>query len=144
VLPACNLIRGFELLRDAPGFPEMPLFARQFRQGRIIAPLARLVRMAGPVSVVAAALIVVSEIVAFLSGGIAPINGVVRVAAFFLLLLGLFGLYARQSAEAGSPGLAGFLLAFLGTMLIAGALAQQGMTRNEIRDLFPRHKSANG
>ncbi len=84
--------------------------------------LARLVRSAGLLSMVAAALIVVSEIVAFLSGGIGLINGVVRVVAFFLLLLGLVGLYARQSEEAGKLGLAGFHLAFLGTMLLAGDL----------------------
>ena len=37
-----------------------------------------------------------------------------------LLLFGLFGLYARQSEAAGLLGLVGFLVAFLGTALVAG------------------------
>ena len=37
-----------------------------------------------------------------------------------LLLFGLFGLYARQSEAAGHLGLVGFLVAFLGTALVAG------------------------
>jgi hypothetical protein len=37
------------------------------------------------------------------------------------LLFGLVGLYARQSAASGTLGLVGFLVAVLGTMLLAGA-----------------------
>ena len=48
-----------------------------------------------------------------------------------LLLLGLVGLYARQSGVTGIPGLASFLVAFLGTALaqgsvLAGLLANLG------------------
>jgi hypothetical protein len=100
--------------------------------------LARLVRSAGLLSMVAAALIVVSEIVAFLSGGIGLINGVVRVVAFFLLLLGLVGLYARQSEEAGKLGLAGFHLAFLGTMLLAGDLWFEAFAVPYLEDVAAR------
>ncbi len=39
-----------------------------------------------------------------------------------LLLLGLVGLYISQSQAAGILGLVGFLVAFLGTVLLAGAL----------------------
>lgn len=39
-----------------------------------------------------------------------------------LLLLGLVGLYVRQSEAAGVPGLVGFLVAFAGTALLSGAL----------------------
>ena len=39
-----------------------------------------------------------------------------------LLLLGLVGLYTSQSQAAGILGLVGFLVAFLGTVLLAGAL----------------------
>lgn len=39
-----------------------------------------------------------------------------------LLLLGLVGLYTSQAEEAGILGLAGFLIAFLGTVLLVGAL----------------------
>ncbi len=40
--------------------------------------------------------------------------------ATVLVLFGLFGLYASQSEAAGVMGLVGFLLAFLGTALLAG------------------------
>jgi hypothetical protein len=48
-----------------------------------------------------------------------------------LLLLGLVGLYARQSEATGVPGLASFLVAFVGTVLaqgfvLAGLLADLG------------------
>jgi len=39
-----------------------------------------------------------------------------------LLLLGLIGFYTSQSQAAGVLGLVGFLVAFLGTVLLAGAL----------------------
>ncbi len=39
-----------------------------------------------------------------------------------LLLLGLVGLYTSQSQAAGILGLVGFLVAFLGTVLLVGAL----------------------
>ncbi len=39
-----------------------------------------------------------------------------------LLLLGLVGLYTSQSETTGILGLAGFLVAFVGTVLTAGAL----------------------
>ncbi len=89
--------------------------------------LTRLIRLAGLLSVVAAALIVLTEIVGFIVGGastdpLALTNGMLRVLAFFFLLLGLVGLYACQSEAAGRLGLVGFLLAFLGSMLIAGDL----------------------
>ena len=42
-----------------------------------------------------------------------------------LLLLGLVGLYARQSEAAGVLGLVGFLTAFLGTTLTAGVSFDQ-------------------
>ena len=76
---------------------------------------------------VAAALIVLTEIVGFIVGGVStdPValaNGMLRVLAFFFLLLGLVGLYACQSEAAGRLGLVGFLLAFLGSMLITGDL----------------------
>ena len=41
-----------------------------------------------------------------------------------LLLLGLVGLYARQSEAAGILGLVGFLVAFLGTLLVGSAWFQ--------------------
>jgi len=42
--------------------------------------------------------------------------------ASVLILLGLVGLYARQSEKVGLPGLIGFILTFVGFTLSAGAL----------------------
>jgi len=47
-------------------------------------------------------------------------NGLLTLLAVYLLLLGLVGQYARQSAASGTLGLVGFLMAFLGTLLLAG------------------------
>ena len=46
------------------------------------------------------------------------VNGLLTLLAVYLLLVGL---YARQSAASGKLGLVGFLVAFLGTMLLADA-----------------------
>ncbi len=105
--------------------------------------LARLVRYAGPVSMAAGVLIIVSEIVGFIIGasGTDPLsvtNGVVRVFAFFLLLLGLVGFYARQSEATARLGLVGFLLAFLGTMLIAGDLWFEAFVFPYLAEVAPR------
>jgi len=58
------------------------------------------------------------------SGCVAPasdgVNGLLTLLAVYLLL-GLVGLYARQAAASGTLGLVGFLVALLGTMLLAGA-----------------------
>jgi len=50
------------------------------------------------------------------------VNSVLKLLTFFLLLLGLVGLYAYQSEAAGPLGLVGCLAAFLGTMLLSGDL----------------------
>jgi hypothetical protein len=42
--------------------------------------------------------------------------------ASLLIALGLVGLYARQSREVGLPGFVGFILTFVGVILLAGAL----------------------
>jgi hypothetical protein len=93
---------------------------------------ARLIRLAGLVSVAAAVLIIVSQLTGFFFGpdpanlsesvttATATLYNILKLLGFFLLLLGLVGLYARQSVEAGVLGMIGFLVAFLGTMLVAG------------------------
>lgn len=48
------------------------------------------------------------------------IDGGTRLLAGVLLLLGLVGLYARQSEASGALGLVAFLVAFAGTTLILG------------------------
>jgi hypothetical protein len=49
-------------------------------------------------------------------------TSVLKLLTFFLLLLGLFGLYAHQSEAAGPLGLVGCQIAFLGTLLLSGDL----------------------
>ena len=64
------------------------------------------------------------------------------VALLFLLgailvLGGLVGLYARQSEEAGSLGLLGFLVAFLGTALVVGASWERTFTEPALAQVAP-------
>jgi hypothetical protein len=87
-------------------------------------------RLVGPVSVVAASLIIVSQAVNLglgLALGAQSANSPVHslkyglaLFAMYALLLALTGLYLRQANAAGKLGLAGYLIAFLGTLLIAG------------------------
>ena len=87
-------------------------------------------RLVGPVSVVAATLIIVSQTVNLglgLALGAQSANSPVHslkyglaLFAMYALLLALTGLYLRQANAAGKLGLAGYLIAFLGTLLIAG------------------------
>ena len=93
---------------------------------------ARLIRLAGLASVATAVLIIVSQLIGFFFGpdpanlsesvttATATLYNILKLLGFFLLMLGLVGLYARQSVQAGALGLIGFLGAFLGTMLVAG------------------------
>ena len=52
--------------------------------------------------------------------GVYSFQSAVNLLAVVLLLIGLVGLYARQSEAAGLLGLVGFLVAFLGTALATG------------------------
>lgn len=84
-----------------------------------------LLRASGLSGAVAGVLIAATEVVSLLVGRQSVdlpslVNEVVRLAAFILLLLALVGLYARQVDQAGTIGVAGFLLAFVGTTLLAG------------------------
>ena len=87
-------------------------------------------RLVGPVSIAAAVLIIVSQTVN-LGLGLAlgaqsadsPVHTlkyVLALLAMYALLLALTGLYLRQADAAGKLGLGGYLIAFLGTLLIAG------------------------
>jgi hypothetical protein len=87
-------------------------------------------RLVGPISMIAAALIVISQGVLFglgLALGPQPADNalhsvkyVIALLALFTLLLALTGLYLRQAEAAGRLGVAGYLVAFLGTLLVAG------------------------
>lgn len=87
-------------------------------------------RWVGPVSMLAAALIVVSQGVHLALGlamGPQPADSVLHSVKYVLallamcaLLLALTGLYLRQADAAGRLGLIGYLVAFVGTVLVAG------------------------
>jgi hypothetical protein len=93
---------------------------------------AGLRRLAGLVSVAAGVLLVVTQLVGALAfvvvdadpvragSALVGANSLLALLAVYLLV-GLVGLYARQSAASGTLGLVGFLVAVLGTMLLAGA-----------------------
>lgn len=92
----------------------------------------RLIRWAGLAGLLASVLIITSQFAGlFLITSDLPLNesvkatpvilyNILKLSGFVLLLLGLVGLYARQSVAGGMLGLIGFLVAFLGTVLVAG------------------------
>jgi len=93
-----------------------------------------LIRWSGLAAMVAAALLVVGDLLNLtvlfspepFSEEAQTGSYIFRQALFLLgvtlLLLGLVGLYVRQSLAAGVLGLVGFLVAFAGTVLVAGFL----------------------
>lgn len=104
--------------------------------------VSSLIRWGGPAAVVAGALYVIISLTTLLVLGFSPekvisFNLLVRSAIApvggVLLLLGLVGLYFRQSEATGVLGLIGFLCAFFGTVLMqagntwAGWLANLGL-----------------
>ena len=92
--------------------------------------LHQLGRLVGPLSVIAAALIVVSQglnLALGLAMGAQSADSAVHtlkyglaLVAMYTLLLALTGLYLKQADRAGRLGLTGYLVAFLGTLLVAG------------------------
>lgn len=92
--------------------------------------LQSLSRSVGPLAIAAAVLIIVSQ-ATNLGLGLAlgaqsadsvvhTLKNVLALLAMWVLLLALTGLYLRQADAAGRLGLAGYLTAFLGTLLLAG------------------------
>jgi hypothetical protein len=93
---------------------------------------ARLLRWAGLLTVVGAALIFVSQVVgAFLVRDPATLAAtaasppflvfaLLKLAGFILLMPGLVSLYVRQSVAAGALGFVGFVTAFVGSALVLG------------------------
>jgi hypothetical protein len=86
-------------------------------------------RQAGLASLAAAVLIVVSQVSQLVLPLTMPesfwiatqsLRMGLAFLAMFTLLLALTGLYARQVPGSGRLGLVGYLVAFLGTMLVAG------------------------
>jgi hypothetical protein len=96
---------------------------------------SNLIRSAGLAAVVAGVLFIIVDLVglfvfgfgqrfteAIISSGLLLFRSAVAPLAGALVLLGLVGLYARQSEATGIPGLVGFLVAFVGTALAQGSI----------------------
>ena len=93
---------------------------------------SNLIRWSGLAAILAGVLLVVADLLNLAIGfgdepfsevattGIHAVQYVVNLLAAVLLLIGLVGLYARQSEAASPLGLVGFLVAILGTALITG------------------------
>jgi hypothetical protein len=87
---------------------------------------SRLIRWSGLALLLAGLLIAIPMLLhpdpadprAVLSNAWAPVH-ISILAGTILMLFGLIGLYARQSEQVGALGLAGFILAFISTILIA-------------------------
>ncbi len=93
-----------------------------------------LIRLGGMAAVGSGALLVAGELMYFVVGVGESIEGsaatlssssaIFQSALFLLagvLLVGaVISLYSRHAASAGTPGLAGFLIAFVGTILVSG------------------------
>src|ERR687893_255787 len=99
-----------------------------------------LIRWGGMAAVVAGVMLVVLDLLSLLvfgfgqrvGEGFVPLGLLIRSTiapvAGALLLLGLVGLYARQSEATGVPGLISFLVTFAGTELsLSGSARQPGL-----------------
>ena len=91
---------------------------------------SNLIRWSGLAAVMASVLLLIPDIIDLyqpgefserVTTGTYAFESLLRMITLVLLLpLGLVGLYARQSETAGPLGLLGFLVAFAGTVLVAG------------------------
>lgn len=92
---------------------------------------SNLMRWCGLAALVGGVLLVVAELLALPTLNVEAFSETATTTSYIiqqlayllgvaLVLLGLFGLYVRQSEAAGALGLIGFLVAFFGTVLIAG------------------------
>ncbi len=108
-----------------------------------------LVRLGGLAAVMAGVLALIPDIMdayqpgelsrAFLTTGTHAFESTLRMIVFVLLLpLGLVGLYARQAEAAGPLGLLGFVVAFAGTVLVAGFAWVDTFVAPELATLAPR------
>jgi hypothetical protein len=103
-------------------------------------------RQAGLASIVASGLILISQVSQLLLPLIVPesfwiatqsLRMGLALLAMFALLLALTGLYARQVPESGKLGLVGYLVAFLGTMLVAGNWWYEAFIGPALREQAP-------
>ena len=103
-------------------------------------------RQAGLASIVAAGLILVSQVSQVVLPLTLPesfwvatqsLRMGLALLAMFALLLALTGLYARQVPEAGELGFVGYLAAFLGTLLVAGNWWYEAFIGPALREQAP-------
>ena len=105
-------------------------------------------RSVGPVSMIAAALMIISQGVHLGLGltqgaqsadsAIHTVKYLLALVAMYALLLALTGLYLRQATAAGRLGLVGYLVAFMGTLLVAGDWWFESFVAPRIADLAPQ------
>jgi hypothetical protein len=104
------------------------------------------VRLAGIASITAASLMLVHQVSQLIfaltmsqSTAIAThsLRNGLALAAMYALLIALTGLYARQAIAAGRLGLVGYLVAALGTLLVAGDWWYEAFVAPQIRALAP-------
>jgi len=93
-----------------------------------------LIRWSGLAAVVAGVVLIVVELMELFAVDIEHLRA---ASAFLLLPLGLIGIYSHQLAAAGILGLAGFLVAFLGTVLSAGAAWTLFLIAPKVAPLVP-------
>ncbi len=107
-----------------------------------------LVRWSGLAAIVGGVLAVLSDLVSFLvpdyenfsetaTTGAYTVESVLFLLATVLLLLGLVGLYASQAEAAGVLGLVAFLVAFLGTALVVGAIWAETFVAPSVAEVAP-------
>ncbi len=115
---------------SAVGMPRPLEFLRKANEERRQqVSLSKVIRWGGMSAVIGGALFVLGDLLGLSLGGdftesagtsTFVVQQVLFLLGTVLVLFGLFGLYARQIETAGSLGLVGFLVAFLGTALMAG------------------------
>jgi hypothetical protein len=66
------------------------------------------------------------------------VNSVLKLLTFYLLLLGLVGLYAPQAEAADPLGLVGCLAAFVGPMLLSDDLRLEAFAFPYFREVAHR------
>ncbi len=107
-----------------------------------------LIWLSGLAAVLAAMLLLISDVLELLVFGFENVSAIATrdvyvfimagvLLAALLLSLGLIGLYASQAEAAGSLGLLGFLMAFVGTVLFAGFFWAQGFFAPVVAEAAP-------
>lgn len=109
---------------------------------------SNLMRWGGLAALVGGALFVVAELLGLPTLNVESFSETATTVSFAIqqllfllgvvfLLLGLLGLYVRQSEAAGSLGFIGFLVAFLGTVLIGGFMWASAFIAPALADATP-------